>query len=153
TYSGGMQRRLALARALLTTPELLLLDEPTWGLDVHSRNSIWNHIRELLSEQKTVCLTTHHIEEAEKLPAELMIIDDGVEVIRGTPESLKEKIHQDLMVFQFDSESSAQTAYEYLDSHYETTVDQTTVQVVIPDKNAHFDIIKTLEPLSDVMGS
>lgn len=153
TYSGGMQRRLSLARALITEPEIILLDEPTLGVDVQSRNSIWNHIREFASEGKTVLLTTNNMEEAEYLADEIMIIDHGEEVVRGTPQSLKEEIHQNLLIFQFDSEQSAQTAYDYLHSHYETKVDQTTVQVSIPNKNSHFDIMKKVEPLADVMGS
>ncbi|WP_077706550.1 ABC transporter ATP-binding protein [Virgibacillus dokdonensis] len=153
TYSGGMQRRLSLARALITEPEIILLDEPTLGVDVQSRNSIWNHIREFVSEGKTVLLTTNNMEEAEYLADEIMIIDHGEEVVHGTPQSLKEKIHQNLLVFRFDSGQSAQTAYEYLHAYYETKVDQMTVQVTIPDKDSHFDIMKRVEPLSDVMGS
>lgn len=153
TYSGGMQRRLSLARALITEPEIILLDEPTLGVDVQSRNSIWNHIRGFASEGKTVLLTTNNMEEAEYLADEIMIIDHGEEVVRGTPQSLKEEIHQNLLIFQFDSEQSAQTAYDYLHSHYETKVDQTAVQVSIPNKNSHFDIMKKVEPLADVMGS
>src|SRR5699024_6750779 len=93
TYSGGMQRRLALARSLITEPEIMLLDEPTLGVDVQSRNSIWNHIREFVSEGKTVLLTTNNMEEAEYLADDIMIIDHGEEVVRGTPQLLKEKIH------------------------------------------------------------
>lgn len=153
TYSGGMQRRLALARALITEPDIILLDEPTLGVDVQSRNSIWNHIREFVSEGKTVLLTTNNMEEAEYLADEIMIIDHGEEVVRGTPQSLKEKINQNLLVFRFDSEQSALTAYEYLYDYYETKVDQMTIQVTIPHKDSHFDIMKRVEPLSDVMVS
>lgn len=153
TYSGGMQRRLSLARALLTEPEIILLDEPTLGVDVQSRNAIWNHIREFVSEGKTVLLTTNNMEEAEYLADEIMIIDHGEEVIHGTPQSLKEKIHQNLLVFQFNSVQSAKEAYDLLHSHYDTKVDQTTVQVAIPDNHSYFDIIKRVEALSDTIGS
>lgn len=70
-----MQRRLALARALLTSPDLILLDEPTLGVDVQSRNSIWTRIRELTGEGKTVFLTTNYMEEADSLADRIVIID------------------------------------------------------------------------------
>lgn len=153
TYSGGMQRRLSLARALITEPEIILLDEPTLGVDVQSRNSIWNHIRDFVSEGKTVFLTTNNMEEAEYLADGIMIIDQGNEIVRGTPKSLKEKIHQNLLVFRFESVETAKDAYEYLEPHYEVQLKQTSVEVTIPNDRSYFDIIKKIEPVSDSVDS
>lgn len=90
TFSGGMQRRLALARALLTSPDLILLDEPTLGVDVQSRNSIWNQIKALASEEgRTIFLTTNYMEEADQLADRIVIIDKGVISAAGSPEQLK----------------------------------------------------------------
>ncbi|HWH09464.1 MAG TPA: ABC transporter ATP-binding protein [Candidatus Thermoplasmatota archaeon] len=89
--SGGMKRRLLIARALLNDPELLLLDEPTTGLDPQSRSLLWERIRELRRQGKTVLLTTHYMEEAEKLCDDLLIIDEGRIIERGTPRDLVAK--------------------------------------------------------------
>jgi len=75
--SGGMKRRLILARALLNNPELLILDEPTTGLDPHSRHSVWEKLNHLKSKGTTLILTTHHMEEAEKLCDRVAIMDSG----------------------------------------------------------------------------
>lgn len=94
TFSGGMQRRLALARALLTDPEILLLDEPTLGVDVQSRNAIWEQIRKLASEGKTVILTTNYMEEAEELGEQIFIIDRGKHVVSGSLRELRKQVSQ-----------------------------------------------------------
>ncbi|RLC36881.1 ABC transporter ATP-binding protein [Candidatus Falkowbacteria bacterium] len=91
-FSGGMKRRLEIARGLLHTPKILFLDEPTLGLDPQTRNLIWTHIKELNNREKvTVFLTTHYMEEADKIADRIAIIDHGKIISRGTPEELKEK--------------------------------------------------------------
>ncbi|GAB4314121.1 MAG: linearmycin resistance ATP-binding protein LnrL [Promethearchaeota archaeon] len=89
TYSGGMKRRLNLVLGLLHEPELLLLDEPTVGLDPQSRRAVWDLIKELGESGKTVLLTTHYIDEAEELCARVGIIDHGKFIALGTPQELK----------------------------------------------------------------
>lgn len=89
TFSGGMKRRLALARALLHDPELLYLDEPTLGVDVQSRRAIWDHVLDLRARGKTVLITTNYLEEASALGDRLAIIDRGRLVALDTPEQLK----------------------------------------------------------------
>ena len=89
--SGGMKRRLLIARALINDPELLVLDEPTTGLDPQSRALLWEKIRQLRRSGKTVILTTHYMDEAEKLSDELVIMDKGVIIERGAPSDLVEK--------------------------------------------------------------
>jgi ABC-2 type transport system ATP-binding protein len=91
TFSGGMKRRLALARALLHDPQLLYLDEPTLGVDVQSRRAIWDYILDLKKEGKTVLLSTNYLEEANLLCDRIAIIDHGKLVALDTPVDLKRR--------------------------------------------------------------
>jgi lipooligosaccharide transport system ATP-binding protein len=88
TLSGGMKRRLTLARALINDPQLLILDEPTTGLDPQARHLIWERLRRLTQEGKTLVLTTHFMEEAERLCHRLAIMDDGRLIAIGSPREL-----------------------------------------------------------------
>ncbi|MGH7858075.1 MAG: ABC transporter ATP-binding protein, partial [Candidatus Binatia bacterium] len=88
TLSGGMRRRLTLARALVNDPSLLVLDEPTTGLDPQARQLIWQRLRSLLAQGKTLILTTHYMEEAERLCDELVIVDHGRVIARGSPRAI-----------------------------------------------------------------
>ncbi len=94
-YSGGMKRRLEIARALLHKPKILFLDEPTLGLDPQTRNHIWNFIQTLAKDQNvTVLFTTHYMEEADRVAGEIAIIDRGKIVARGAPAALKDRTGQ-----------------------------------------------------------
>jgi lipooligosaccharide transport system ATP-binding protein len=86
--SGGMMRRLVLARALINEPELLILDEPTTGLDPQSRHQLWNRLERLKGEGLTVLLTTHYMDEAERLCDRLVIMDGGKILVEGSPREL-----------------------------------------------------------------
>lgn len=88
TLSGGMKRRLMIARALINNPSILILDEPTTGLDPHVRLSIWDKLRELREKGITILLSTHYMDEAEKLCDRLVIIDHGNILVTGTPREL-----------------------------------------------------------------
>jgi lipooligosaccharide transport system ATP-binding protein len=88
TLSGGMRRRLTLARALVNDPSLLVLDEPTTGLDPQARQLIWQRLRSLLAQGKTLVLTTHYMEEAERLCDRLVILDQGRILVSGSPAEL-----------------------------------------------------------------
>jgi lipooligosaccharide transport system ATP-binding protein len=88
TLSGGMKRRLTLARALINDPDLLILDEPTTGLDPQARHLIWDGLRSLLSQGKTILLTTHFMDEAERLATRLAVIDHGTLIASDTPRAL-----------------------------------------------------------------
>jgi ABC-2 type transport system ATP-binding protein len=90
-YSGGMKRRVNLAMALVHDPEIAFLDEPTVGMDPQSRRAVWDFIRELESQGKTVILTTHYMEEAEELCDRVGVIDYGRLIALGSPDQLKEK--------------------------------------------------------------
>ena len=88
--SGGMKRRLTLARALVHDPDILFLDEPTTGLDPQARHLIWQGLRRLIAEGKTIVLTTHFMDEAERLTDRLAILDHGRVVVEGAPRALIE---------------------------------------------------------------
>jgi len=88
TLSGGMKRRLTLARALVNDPDLVFMDEPTTGLDPQARHLIWERLRRLLAQGKTLLLTTHFMEEAERLCGRLAIMDHGRIVTEGSPAEL-----------------------------------------------------------------
>jgi ABC-2 type transport system ATP-binding protein len=96
TFSGGMKRRLEIARGLLHTPKILFLDEPTLGLDPQSRNQLWTHVRHLNeTEGVTVFLTTHYMDEAERVAHRIAIIDHGRIVAQGSPQELKQQTGTD----------------------------------------------------------
>jgi ABC-2 type transport system ATP-binding protein len=91
-FSGGMKRRLEIARGLLHTPKILFLDEPTLGLDPQSRNQLWTHVKKLNeTEGVTVFLTTHYMDEADRVAHRIAVIDHGAIVAQGTPQELKQQ--------------------------------------------------------------
>jgi ABC-2 type transport system ATP-binding protein len=92
TYSGGMRRRLDLAGALVTSPPVIFLDEPTTGLDPRSRNGMWEIIDERVRSGATLLLTTQYLEEADKLCDNVMVIDHGRAIAEGTPDDLKRQV-------------------------------------------------------------
>lgn len=98
TYSGGMRRRLELARGLLHLPNVLFLDEPTLGLDPQTREHIWEYIEKMSREREmTIVLTTHYMEEADSLCDRVAIIDQGKIIVMDAPDSLKEKVGGDIV--------------------------------------------------------
>ncbi|HYP68317.1 MAG TPA: ATP-binding cassette domain-containing protein [Thiobacillaceae bacterium] len=88
TLSGGMKRRLTLARALINDPDLIVLDEPTTGLDPQARHVMWQGLRSLIAQGKTVLLTTHFMDEAERLADRLIVIDHGIKIAEGSPREM-----------------------------------------------------------------
>ena len=102
TYSGGMKRRLDLASALMHQPPLLILDEPTEGLDPQSRTALWEELERISAEGTTMLLTTHYMEEADRLCSRLAIVDNGRIVVDGEPQELKETVGADSVVLQLE---------------------------------------------------
>ena len=100
TYSGGMRRRLDLASGLLHRPRLLVLDEPTVGLDIESRAAIWDVLRALCRDGTSVLLSSHYLEEVEALADRMAIIDAGRVIAEGTPESLKQDLGGDRLTLR-----------------------------------------------------
>jgi daunorubicin resistance ABC transporter ATP-binding subunit len=100
TYSGGMRRRLDLAASLMGNPEVLFLDEPTTGLDVRTRNALWEEVRAIADRGVTVVLTTQYLEEADALASRISIIDTGRVVAEGTPQELKSTVGEEILSLQ-----------------------------------------------------
>jgi ABC-2 type transport system ATP-binding protein len=103
TYSGGMKRRLDLASALVHRPEVLILDEPTEGLDPQSRTALWEELEKISAAGTTMLLTTHYMEEADRLSSRLAIIDNGQIVVEGAPAELKRGVGADAVLLQLES--------------------------------------------------
>tara|TARA_Y100001968_G_scaffold61058_4_gene51887 strand:- start:1500 stop:2513 length:1014 start_codon:yes stop_codon:yes gene_type:complete len=119
SYSGGMKRRLDLASGLLHQPELLVLDEPTVGLDIESRSVIWDLLRELQSQETTILLSSHYLEEIEALADQMAIIENGRVIAHGAPEQLKKELGGDrvtLRVREFSDESESRKVKQLLEN-------------------------------------
>ena len=119
TYSGGMKRRIDLASGLLHLPKVLILDEPTVGLDIESRNIIWQLLKDLRNQGMTIILSSHYLDEIDKLADSLVIIDDGKVIAHGKPALLKNKLGGDritLKVREFSTQEESKKISEILSS-------------------------------------
>lgn len=131
--SGGMKRRLMIARALVHEPKLLILDEPTAGVDIEIRHSMWQFLRETNAKGTTIILTTHYLEEAENLCRNIAIIDHG-QLIENT--SVRALLRQlDFETFILDLDSPA-TGFPVIDGFRITPIDDTTIEVEIDKKQS-----------------
>jgi ABC-2 type transport system ATP-binding protein len=113
-YSGGMRRRLDLAGALVAEPPVLFLDEPTTGLDPRSRIDLWGVIRELVGRGATLLLTTQYLEEADQLADEILVVDHGRELARGTAHQLKTRVGGERIVVTVDDADHVDAAHQVL---------------------------------------
>ena len=102
TLSGGMRRRLLIGKALVHDPEIIILDEPTAGVDIDIRTSVWNYIKKISNQGKTVCLTTHYLEEAENLCDNITIINNGKKIIEGSKIELLNIVSTKSVAFVLD---------------------------------------------------
>lgn len=119
SYSGGMKRRLDIALNMMSNPEILFLDEPTAGMDVTSRNAMWDMIMKIQSHfHTTIFLTTHDLTEAERLSDTICIIKDGKEMIQGTPYELKDYMKQQSLCLSFPTEETAQKQMKQISMLY-----------------------------------
>ena len=135
TLSGGQRRRLDLAAALVSRPPVLFLDEPTTGLDPHSRQELWQMIEELVREGTTVLLTTQYLEEADRLAQVVAVVDHGRVIAQGTPTELKAHSGETVLSLELaDVEAAAQAAAALARlGDEEPTVDGVTVEVKVTD--------------------
>jgi ABC-2 type transport system ATP-binding protein len=139
TYSGGMQRRLDIAMGLLHRPEVLFLDEPTTGLDPEARAEMWREIERLAVEERmTILLTTHYLEEADRLASRLAIIDRGRVVVEGTPDELKSELHGDTIHVELadPGDGGARAALERIAGLAEVQLDGRTLRARADDGGA-----------------
>jgi ABC-2 type transport system ATP-binding protein len=128
--SGGMKRRLMIARALVHQPRLLILDEPTAGVDIEIRRSMWDFLRKINEEGTTIILTTHYLEEAETLCRNIAIIDDGQIIERDRMSNILRKLHVETFVLNL-AEPKAQAACEALAPFGARVVDESTIEIDI----------------------
>ena len=113
-YSGGMRRRLDVAAALVARPPVLFFDEPTTGLDLQSRNELWQMIRELVADRTTVVLTTQYLEEADRLADRIAVIDHGQVIANDTPAALKSRLGSTVIEIRLPDEPTAEQAENVL---------------------------------------
>jgi ABC-2 type transport system ATP-binding protein len=136
TYSGGQKRRLEVALGLVHDPRILFLDEPTAGLDPHNRANLWAHVNELKQKGMTILLTTHYLDEADRLCDRVAIIDHGMIVAIGTPKDLKDEISGETIkiVFEIDSDTEA-IAASFRNEGYvkETRAETGSVYLIVND--------------------
>jgi ABC-2 type transport system ATP-binding protein len=119
TYSGGLKKRLDLAAGLLHQPDVLVLDEPTVGLDIETRVAVWNFLRKLRDQGTTILITSHYLEEVDALADRVAILDRGVVIATGTPSELKDQVGGDritLRIREFSSIDEAEKAKSLLEA-------------------------------------
>ena len=152
TYSGGMRRRLDLAGALVAKPQVIFLDEPTTGLDPHSRIDLWTVISELVREGATLLLTTHFLDEADQLADTIAVIDHGRVIAEGTPDELKRQVGGERLELVVKSESDIPKAAEVLTrigmGHVE--IDHQSKHLIVPVSDggvALFEAVRAFDEL------
>ncbi len=147
--SGGQRRRIDLAAGLIDTPHVLVLDEPTTGLDPRSRQVVWSTVRELVAEGVTLLLTTQYLEEADALADRVVLIDHGREIAAGTPAQLKSQVGgQRVDVVAADSEAFAALRGE-LGGRFEITESAESRTISIPAEDEIADLARVAAVLAD----
>jgi ABC-2 type transport system ATP-binding protein len=150
TYSGGMRRRLDLGACLTGRPPVMLLDEPTTGLDPRTRQELWDSVDELRRNGTTVLLTTQYLEEADRLAQRIAVVDHGRIVAEGTPAELKAAIGTDLLVLRVDDptrSADAAAVLADLSVHDAPVVDAAAgeIRLVVADSRASAEAVRRLD--------
>jgi daunorubicin resistance ABC transporter ATP-binding subunit len=148
TYSGGMRRRLDLAAALVARPPVLFLDEPTTGLDLRSRNDLWEMIEGLVDGGTTVLLTTQYLEEADRLAHRVAVVDHGHVIAEGTPEQLKADLGATVLAVGLPDPATATSAAGILDKvgTKPPSVDGSSIELPVDDgPRAAMDALRLLD--------
>jgi ABC-2 type transport system ATP-binding protein len=133
TYSGGMKRKIDLAMSLIASPPIIFLDEPTTGLDPRSRIGLWNIIKELAAQGKTILLTTQYMEEAEHLADNIVVIDHGKVIAEGTTQELKRKVGAERVEVILKKRADFDKALDLFDKKH-TNANQTSLTLNIAAK-------------------
>lgn len=147
TYSGGMRRRLDLGASLVGSPRLLLLDEPTTGLDPRSRNELWAALEDLVAHGTNVLLTTQYLEEADRLADLIAIIDHGKLVAHGTANELKDQAGRDVLDLQVDDGGDLDRAAALLGG--DATLDRTSRRITIGVSGGAQEMLTRARTLTD----
>ena len=140
--SGGMKRRLMVAKALVNEPELLILDEPTAGVDIELRRSLWEFLKEINRKGTTIILTTHYLEEAEKLCKNISIIDQGKIVKTSSMKSLLKELESEVYVFETKEKVSNDQKLENLQINY---IDEFTISVQVNKSKGIDEVLKIFQ--------
>jgi ABC-2 type transport system ATP-binding protein len=144
TYSGGMRRRLEIARSLIHYPRVLFLDEPTVGLDPQSRDHIWNYIKDLKKRENiTIILTTHYMEEADKLCDRIAIIDRSKIIALDTPHKLKSKLEGETIIIE--SSDNRLLSQKVSDGKLADNILETEKELILTVENAHTALARIVE--------
>ena len=146
-YSGGMRRRLEIARGLLHHPKVLFLDEPTLGLDPQSRESMWTYIKEIVTEEKvTIILTTHYMEEADLLCDRIGFISNGKIIALNSPTNLKQEMGGDIVKINFIGDIPSTETFTRFDFVHKVELEKNTAIVYMDEVNSNiYSLIKDLK--------
>jgi len=148
TYSGGMRRRLDIAASLVSRPPVLFLDEPTTGLDLTSRNALWEMIEQLVAEGTTVLLTTQYLEEADRLAGRVAVVDGGKVIANDTPQALKSQLGSTVVEMRFHGIGRSGRATELLDGRVNGRVENDDGTVRITAEGGAHILVEVLRILS-----
>jgi ABC-2 type transport system ATP-binding protein len=150
TYSGGMRRRIDLGAGLVARPQVLLLDEPTTGLDPANRLDLWAYLRDLVNEGSTILLTTQYLEEADQLASDVVVIDHGSCIARGTPLELKQRLAGDVLDVSVDGEALERVVGMITDvGSGRPTVDRGTRRISLPVDGGAGSLVEVVRRLDD----
>jgi len=149
TYSGGMRRRLDVAAALVQRPPVVFLDEPTTGLDLPSRNELWEMIRELVAEGTTVLLTTQYLEEADRLAERIAVVDGGRVIASDTPAALKSQLGTTVIELGMGEPARAAYAGQLLSRMLTARPEQDGATIRLTSGNGSRELIDVLRALDD----
>jgi daunorubicin resistance ABC transporter ATP-binding subunit len=149
TYSGGMRRRLDVAASLVQKPPVLFLDEPTTGLDVQSRLELWAAIRDLVAEGTTVVLTTQYLEEADQLADQLVVIDRGAVIAKGTAAELKARLGGAVIEFTMASDAEVSHVIDLVGNLIDAAPERDGRLVRMPSPDGSHALTQMLRRLDD----